>query len=59
MESTFEVSGDSKTLNITTSVREDGRPVPSAKGTQIVNIGGFIVSRDNPLPVEIITNHDK
>ena len=59
LASSFTVSGESKTLNVTLIARENVLPTLGARGIQIANIGGYIVNRANPLPVEIITNFDK
>lgn len=56
---TFIITGGSKTLNATLVVRQDPQSVRGAKNVQLSNIGGFVVSKDNPLPVTIVKNIDK
>ena len=56
---TITLTGGSKTLNVTLIVRNDPNPTRGAKNVQLANIGGFAVSKDNPLPVTIVKNIDK
>ena len=55
---TFEVTGDNKDLNIALSLRTTTVPLPSNRATHLYNIGGEIVSEDNPLPVTLINTID-
>lgn len=50
-EGTFEVSGANKTINITLGLRTNTINSPGNKDIQIHNIGGEIVSQDNPFHV--------
>ena len=49
----FAITGSSKTLNISLSVRTNPANLPSNRATHIYNTGGNVVSTDNPFPVTV------
>jgi len=55
---TFTISGGGQSLDIALSSRSDKVVVPDNRSTQLFNIGGKIVSEDNPLPVTLINTAD-
>ncbi len=54
----FIVTGENKSLNVQLSVRKDKLVVSGNRDVQLANIGGEVVSKDNPLPVEVINSND-
>lgn len=54
----FAATGENKTLNITLSVRTERLPVAGNRDTQLFNIGGKTISKDNPFPVMVIDAGD-
>ena len=59
VSSSFVISGENKELNITLEIVSEPKnsSLPN-RGTNIYNIGGNVVSLDNPLPVTLINTAD-